>query len=130
MINPLAYYKTGKAPIGVWISTVLLVMEMLMQLRGVFMVDRLPAHTLIITIPLLAIALIAIVGRKLIGMWLGIIFFALCAYAPMFVIPNLPFKDWWCVLVWWAISALGIASLISNRRWFDEKVVHFECADV
>jgi hypothetical protein len=130
VINPLAYYKAGKTPVGVWIGSVLLVMEMLMQLRGMFMVDRLPVHTLIVTTPLLILALIGIIRRRLIGVWLGIIFFSLCAYAPMFVIPNLPFKDWWCVLVWWVVSALGIASLISNRRWFDENVVHFECSDV
>ena len=129
MINPLAYYKVGKRPIGVWIGGVLLVMEMLMQLRGVFIMDRLPVHSLLISAPLFLIAFVLILLRSRLGRLLGITFFILNVYMPMFVIPNLPFRDWWCVLVWWFVSALGIAALFSNQRWFDEKIVSFECGE-
>lgn len=130
VINPLAYYKVGGKPIGIWVGGALLVLVMLMHLRGAFMVNRLPIHTLVISGPLFILAFVVILRRRLLGMWLGIIFFSLSVYMPMFVIPDLPFREWWCVLVWWVVSALGIASLICNRRWFDEKVVHFECGSI
>lgn len=125
MINPLAYYKVGHRPLGVWVGGVLLVMEFLMQLRGIFAVHRLPVHTLIVSGPLFLIAFALLLMRRYWGMVLGVAYFVTTIYMPMFVIARLPFVEWWCALVWWFLSAAGILSLCSNRRWFDEDMPVF-----
>jgi len=125
MKNPLSYYKAGHRPLGIWIGGVFLVMQMLMQLYSVFVAQRLPIRTLIVSAPLFLIAFGYLLKRRHIGMVLSVSYFIAAMYAPMFVISHLPFKSWWCVLIWWSMSIAGIFSLYFNRRWFDEELIRF-----
>ncbi len=124
MINPLHYYKMLGRPMGIWVAFVAMVAEFVAHaataLRG-----TLSYATAAVAAPLFVVAFIALVRRCLAGMWLGIAFFILGMYISVGVATQSGGPGPWYVTLCWAVSLVGIFALLSNRRWYDEKMLNF-----
>lgn len=124
MINPLHYYKMRGRPLGIWVAFIILVGELVAHMATALK-GTLAYATAAVAAPLFVVALVALIRRRLAGMWLGISFFILGMYISMGVTSQSDTPNLWYVPLCWTGSLLGIFALLSNRRWYDERMLNF-----
>jgi predicted membrane channel-forming protein YqfA (hemolysin III family) len=124
VINPLHYYKWLGRPVGIWVAGVILfaafVGHVATALCGIVSYP-----TAAVAVPLFILTAVALLRRRVAGMWLGIAFLILGTYTSVIVASQSERIGVWSVVLWWFVSLVGIFALISNRRWYDEKMINF-----
>lgn len=121
MIGPLQTYKFSGKPLGIWVGILVLVLEFFGQIFSIVM-GNIPAKALFFVLPLFLASIFFIMRKSFFGLLSGISFLIIGAYTPLV---NQGGVHIFVLLVWWLASAIGILSLLINRRWYNENLPTF-----
>lgn len=124
MINPLQLYMLLGRPIGIWLAGTCMTLQAGGHI-GISMEGNESCAALIFVLLLFLVSLVLLVMRRVSAALYGTSFFIIGLYkaAEMFVHGS-PVQFVFTV-IWCSVSLVGIASLLFNRRWFDERIVRF-----
>lgn len=84
---------------------------------------------LVLALFLFAVSLLLLIKRRVSAILWSTSFFIIGLYKASEMFVHSSCMSFVCVLIWCAISFAGIAGLLFNRRWFDERIIRFSFPD-
>lgn len=124
MLNPFQYFKVMGRPIGIWVGVVAVSLEFIGHLVA-DLVLYISLLSFILVGPLFLLAMVQLVRHRFSGMITAVAYLVVGMYAGLMLQLLGYYDNWYYVMGWWLVSLIGIAGLISNRRWYYEKLLRF-----
>jgi hypothetical protein len=124
MINPLQLYVIWGRPIGVWLAGACLVLQtighILLSVEG-----NESYAALVFVIFLFTASLALLIARRASAALCGTSFFMVGLYKAVDMFVHGSAESLLYIFIWSVVAFAGVAGLIFNRRWFDERIVRF-----
>ena len=124
MINPLQFYTIRGRPLGILLAGLPMMAQAVGHLR-MQRADFVPYAELVVGLLFFHAAFLTLLKRWAISIIIGVAFFAVSIYSSTAVFFRSSDVSIVHPVLWWSSSLLGIAGLLFNRRWFDERIVRF-----
>jgi hypothetical protein len=128
MINPLQWYIVWRRPVGIWLAGA----GLILQAAGHFRIALMGYESyvsLALSLFLFAASFFLLITRRVSAIICGTGFFIIGLYKATELFVHSSTVSLVYVLIWCAVSFAGIAGLLFNRRWFDERLVKFAGPD-